>query len=341
MSFSQKTGDFHGVRGSNLPVHTEQKIISPHWEAFLRALADRIAESTPDQLTVRCWNRTSFATMVQDIKRSKLPSNFPDTPEILKHLINIGWAYPIDVDVEPTKTSRSNEFFLLDVGAAHGIKVDPLELLQASKPDGVICYFSALTYHSLTTQFATHHHIATIYKKPSVQKLHSDISVIDYSDKSVSSSRKDSLGNNLFTYQGIPFYLIKRSPTLLVGVQTRIFGPRTNLRITTLEQTLLDTLNKPKYCGGPSIVFEAWKEGMTRLDEDLLNEYLQKIDSSLLLRRVGAMFDMFDFTSCHELKSTLESALELSSPNVMEYSVPILPGLEFPVLNPKWKVTIP
>lgn len=317
---------------------TEQKIVSSHWETFLKALADRIAEPTSVLPTVRCWSLTSLATMVQDIKQSSLPSTFPDTPEILKHLINIGWAYPIDVDVPPATASRSKKLYLLDIGAAHEINVDPLELLQAYKPMGVLCYFSALTFHSLTTQFATHHHIATIYKTSTVKKTVSQISLADKTEESVVSNRTLSLGEELFRYQGIPCYLTKRSTSVLVGVQTRIIGPRTNIRIATLEQTLLDTLHKPRYCGGPSVVFEAWEEGLTRLDEELLNNYLQKIGSSPLLRRVGAMLELFNFTPSSELSSTLERSLEFSSLGYIPNTIPILPGFEFPVLKPKWKV---
>lgn len=319
----------------------EQKIISPRWESFLKALADRIAEPTSDQPTARCWSLTSLATMVQDIKLSGLPSTFPDTPEILRHLINIGWAYPIDVEVPTSMVPRSKKFYLLDVGAARGTNVDPLELLQAYRPKGVLCYFSALTYHSLTTQFATHHHIATLSKTPSVQKASSKTPLTDKIEEAVASNRTFSLGEKLFNYQGVPYYLTKRNTSSVIGVQTRIIGPRTNIRITTLEQTLLDTLHKPKYCGGPSIIFEAWEEGITRFDDDLLIDYLQKFDSTLFLRRVGAMLELFNFTPSSKLASTLERALHFSSPNYITDAIPILPGFEFQVLNPKWKVMTP
>src|SRR5207237_3233319 len=44
----------------------------------------------------------------------------------------------------------------------------------------------------------------------------------------------------------------RRSARLVLGVQSRDYGPRTRIRITTLEQTLLDTLSKPFHCGGRS-----------------------------------------------------------------------------------------
>lgn len=324
-----------------MSIQTEQKINSPHWEAFLRALADRIAEPTPSQPTVRCWSLTSLATMVQEFKQSNTHSTFPDAPEVLRHLINIGWAYPIDVELPKATTLPSKNLFLLDIGAAHGAIVDPLELLQAYKPNGVICYFSALSYHSLTTQFATHHHIATLKKPSPLSKKDSSKTTVDKTKASVVSNRRFTLGEHVFTYQGIPFYLIKRLSSLLFGVQTRILGPRTNIRITTLEQTLLDTLHKPKYCGGVPVIFEAWKEGITRLDEDLLKDYLSKMDSPLFLRRVGAMFDLLNYKPASDLATTLEKGMEHIAQNVTASAVPILPGLEFSVLNPKWKVLTP
>jgi len=321
----------------------EKKAISPHWETFLKALAGRIAEPTPYQPTVRCWTRTSLIKLFKEItERTSLPSTFPDSPEIIKHLINIGWAHQIDVDVTQTGATRSKEFYLLDIGAAHGTNVDPLELLQAYKPSGVICYFSALAYHSLTTQFATHHHIAVIYKPSTSPKATYPISSIEKTDapSPLISNRKLSLGNKLFIYQGIPCYLIRRSSSLIIGVQTRIIGPRTNLRITTLEQTLLDTVHMPRYCGGTSVIFEAWEDGKDRLDEEILNDYLLKFGSSLLLRRVGAMFDLLNYEPRRELKATLERGLEFSD-QYSETAIPLLPGLEFQALNKKWQVGTP
>jgi predicted transcriptional regulator of viral defense system len=320
-----------------IAMSTEQKITSPHWESFLRNLANKISEPTSNQLTSRCWSLKSLTTMIQEIRTSGFPSNFPRTREILKHLINIGWAYRIDVEPPSAAITSAAEFYLLDIGAAHGITVDPLELLQASRPSGVICYLSALTYHSLTTQFPTHHHIAVIYKAAPAHKAYDNqTSVVE--DKPTASIKKSSLGNHLFTYEGVPFYQIKRSASRLIGVQTRILGPRTNLRITNIEQTLLDTLHMPKYCGGPPIVFESWEEGISNLDDDLLEDYLKKIDSHLILRRVGAMFDLLGFTPSRSIASILENVLKKNS---MASAIPMLPGYDFPVINNKWKVMTP
>jgi hypothetical protein len=320
---------------------SESNIISHQWELFLKALSDKLAEPTSILPTVRCLTHTTLAKIVQEIRRTTLPSTFPNTPEILKHLINIGWAFPVKIDVPSATATPSKEFYLLDISAAHGTDVDPLELLQAYRPDGIICYFSALTYHSLTTQLPTHHHIAVLNKAPKVQKSYYQIRNKDNFEEPVISTKKASLGELLFAYQGIPCYLTKRLPARLIGFQTRIIGPRTHLRITTLEQTLLDTFHKPLYCGGTPVVFEAWAEGISRFDEDLLNNYLLKINSPLLLRRLGAMFDLIDYTPSNTLKITLEKGLELDEQNNSLANIPLLPGIAFPSLNAKWQVTTP
>lgn len=310
-------------------MHTEKFQL---WEAFLKELSDKIAIPTPNQPTVRCWTRTSLTKIINEIKkRTTLPTTFYNTPEILNHLINSGWAYRVEVDVPSDKTPPSKEFYLLDISPDYGA-VDPLELLQAYKPDGIICYLSALTYHSLTTQSATYHHIALLSKpsKAYHQRRHKD--------NPQASVKKKSLGEMIFSYQDIPCYLIKRSPSVLVGVQTRILGPRTYIKITTFEQTLIDTIHKPLYCGGSPVVFEAWEDGVSRFDEELLNDYLIRINSHLISRRVGAMFDLLGYVPSDELKETLEKTSE--SDNQIT-NISLLPGLEFSYLNSKWGVMTP
>lgn len=322
-------------------MHSETNIISEHWETFLKALSDKIAEPSPDHPTARCWTHTSFANVVQDIRRKSLPSTFPHTPEIIAHLIKIGWACRVDVDLLSETSTPSREFYLLDISASHGAKVDPFELLQAYRPDGVICYFSALTYHSLTSQMASFHHIASLIKPGKSKKATYEFRNPDKTDETQISTKKISLGEMLFSYENIPYYLTKRSPSKLVGMQTRILGPRTHIRITTLEQTLLDTLHKPLYCGGASVVLEAWEEGINRFDEERFKEYLDKLSSRLLLRRVGAMFELLEYETSDELKEALEKGLEFFDEDAPETYISLLPGLEFPSLNLKWRVKIP
>ena len=92
------------------------------------------------------------------------------------------------------------------------------------------------------------------------------------------------------------------------GVQDRRYGPRGRFRITTYEQTLLDTLHKPQNCGGPAVVLEAWQEATIsgRLDEQRLLSYLTQMDYPSTSRRLGAMLQLMNYTPGDELTNYLD-----------------------------------
>ncbi len=317
----------------------QSNFTSHNWESFLNSLSSIISKATPDYPSTRCWSRKSLATIVQKIKRErKLPSTFPNTPEILTHLKNIGWAYKLDVDPLSNKTPPSKDFYLLDITAAHEIKIDPLELMQAYKPKGIICYMSALTYHSLTSQLPTQHHIAVLVKPT---KTYESPKTIRKENKKTFTDKKSSLGDLVFNFQNQPCYLTRRSQSRLVGYQTRITGPRTRLRLTTIEQCLLDTLHKPICCGGVPVVLEAWQEGLPRIDEELLTSYLLQINYPLYFRRLGALFELLDYTPGGDLEKTIALGLESFDQNDPNASIALLPGFNFPTLNKKWQVLTP
>src|SRR5262249_23592887 len=150
--------------------------------------------------------------------------------------------------------------------------------------------------HGLTTQLVEHHHVAEMRPQ--------DPSPPTESAKGTGSERPEgttTAGSRpprgwtlLFRYKGIPFYSTRRSVRLVPGIQTRGYGPRTRVRIPTREQPLLDTLHKPFHCGGPEVVFEAWKEGVAsrRVDEERLVEYLRAMNYPATARRLGVMLGL-------------------------------------------------
>ena len=133
------------------------------WEVLLRALNDQL--STPNEVhpTVRCWKHWWLSGEIADVvkaKRSELLTTFPPASEVINHLKRIGLVQPIKAQGPGGK--KSVEFLLMDTGSEEGSPISPMELLQAWLPAGTICYFSALAYYELTTQPATHHHIARL-----------------------------------------------------------------------------------------------------------------------------------------------------------------------------------
>jgi hypothetical protein len=257
---------------------------------------------------------------------------------LLEWICHLGLASPLPVEGE--------SIYLLEIGASAKAEVDPLELLMASKQSGVVCYFSAVAFHALTTQLVEHHHVAEL--RPQDPSPQSEIPKKEGSERPEEAAATRSrtsrrFGTLLFRCQGIPFYGTRRSARLVPGVQTRGHGPRTRVRITTLEQTPLDTLYKPFHCGGPEVVFEAWQEGVAsrRVDEERLVEYLRAMNYPASARRLGVMLELVGGTPGNELRKFLEAcrgAIDRQSPYAR---ISLLPGVPYQNLNEPWLVNMP
>ncbi|MBC8121256.1 MAG: hypothetical protein H7Y22_05385 [Gemmatimonadaceae bacterium] len=213
---------------------------------------------------------------------------------------------------------------------------EPLEILQATARDGIICYFTAVHFHGLTTQGVSHHHIARLRHYPQPQQGQKD------RPESLGERKAfDPLGSKQFTYRGMPYYLTQRERDLVVGVQRRYLDERTIIRITTLEQTLLDALHRPMSCGGPAVVFEAWETALERLDERRLAEYLEAIASSEVDRRVGYMLENLGHRPGGVLGERLARMREELARATNQTPIALLPGTESDSINPYWLVEVP
>jgi predicted transcriptional regulator of viral defense system len=123
----------------------------------------------------------------------------------------------------------------------------------------------------------------------------------------------------------------------------RAYGPRAQIRITTLEQTLLDSLYKPFHCGGPEVVFEAWQEGVAsgRIDEERLVKYLRSMNYPATTRRVAVMLELAGGNPSAELRQFLQAsqkAIDRQSPHAC---ISLLPGVDYQNLNESWLVSTP
>ncbi len=311
-----------------------------------------------------------------------MPQEFSNTERFLAYLSEVGWVAKVALD-QLTKAGPPGGFYLLDPSAvATGTPPDPLELLQAYQSAGVICYFSALAYHSLTTQVASHHHIAnpclpvptqddeprqaahrhaegtTMSRGGEPQRENATAEAAGNGSTAIHRKR-NPLGTEVFVYQGVPCYLHRRQSTLLQGAQVRDVDARTRLRITSREQTLLDTLQKPAACGGAAVVFEAWENGVVDLDEERMAERLHGLNHALVFRRVGAMLERLGYQAGSELQGLLQNhqfsdeehrfLITPSAPESMEaaavsaapQAVALLPGHPFATLLPRWGVLVP
>lgn len=267
--------------------------------------------------------------------------------DLLNWMKKLGLACGIEAD--------GATFYLLEMGASPKSEIDPLELMMAYEPAGVACYFSAIAYHSLTTQMPSHHHVAVLTSSSEVRGTNEDRQSNNENEEhretiaktAVSDNRTrkkcDPLGKVVFSYLDIPYHVTRRKKTLMPGVQNRSNGPRGQLRITTYEQTLLDTLHRPQNCGGPAVVLEAWQEAIAsrRLDEKRMVEYLTRMEYPSTTRRLGAMFHLMDYKPGSGLAAYLDQ-VKKSFDRESPYSrISLLPGFEYTNLDNEWLVKSP
>lgn len=310
------------------------------WEVFLRTLSDRVSSASETNLTPRCWKPSTLRREIIAIAKTNqrvLRTTFPPAHVVIEQLKRIGWVHSIEV--QSPNDSESIAFLMLDMEAGKDEPIYPLELLQAYLPDGVVCYFSAVGYYGLTTQIIAHHHVARL-SAPRVKK---SLAVIEEpeSDQSSQVADRNPLGTENFRFEGVGYYSNRRDASLVPGIQFRVVSPRCWLRITTLEQTLLDALMQPIRCGGEAIVLESWEAGVEQIDADRMAEHLEKIEREDLDRRVGAVLEMigakFEATLLDQRLNAVKS--RMMAPEAPEIS--LLAGFEFSELNKTWKVRTP
>lgn len=333
--------DYHVSNSTQIECSLIQNRDNPplpaRWEEFLKAFTTRVAKPTASLMSVRCITRQTLSGIFVTIRKElNLPSTFPSGVAILNHLISMGLASRILVEGIP-EDAPSREFFLLGIQESQETDVDPLELLQAYDQQGIICYFSALAYYNLTTQVPVHHHVATLTTQMTKTTSERPSPVVVPKN----ANTKSKLGTYIFTREGVSFYCTKRVKNSIPGVKMRVISPRTHLRITTIEQTLLDTLQYPFHCGGQDVALESWGRHIRQIEGDLLLDYLKKTQIYPLTRRVGAIFDLFGIQPAKDLDSFLkESKAQIFAlPEVPE--IPLFKGIKSQRSNPTWKVLVP
>jgi hypothetical protein len=242
------------------------------------------------------------------------------------------------LEVGPIVPAEGSREGMYTVGVQPSDTIDPLELLQAAEPAGLVCYFTALAFHGLTTQSPTHHHIATLVDRP--RQSPSTAPRVPVGDTGPKRSR-DALGKLRFTFQSVRYYETSRALHTVAGIQLRHLNDRSMVRITTREQALLDTLHRPVSCGGLSVVWEAWETGLSNLDEARLHEHLVALEEPRHVRRVGYLLEAFRYTPAATLGSLLERARTDFAADSAAQVVPLFPGLPAVTMNTVWRLEVP
>ena len=312
-----------------------EMIKSTMWIRILAELSERLQKPSADLPNIQWLSESRLKRLLVDVRKAaKAPSTLSGV-KLLQMLIDSKLAKMLNLDECPS-TKQAHNIYCLKLGSMPPIS--PVELLQTTQVSferSVICYFTALEYHELTTQETPHHHIASL-KKTTGQKGATQLQFA--SEQTGPSNRTPYLDTLLFNYQDVPYYVTYRDARLIPGIQTVHLSSTCQVRMTTLEQTLLDTLHKPWSCGGSSVVFEAWERGLPLLDEARTAEYLLKIGRSDLTRRVGYMLEN---NNCSAVDPQLGKLLNEAKANVKKGqmpTIPLLPDVPSKSLDDTWGV---
>jgi len=311
------------------------KITSDVWTRIVAGLNERLKTPSDTIPNVQWLSEYPLRRLLLDVARTAQVSPMPSGRTLLKMLVDSQLARQLPPDDFPD-VFQSPAIYSLELGGTPSIS--PIELLQttqASFQRSVICYFTALAYHELTTQETPHHHVA-ILKEPAKRPQPESATGRTPAGKSEGGS---SLGTLLFRYQGIPYYFTQRDPALMPGIQTVRYSQSCLVRMTTLEQTLLDTLHRPWSCGGPAVVFEAWERGVPLLDDTRLAHCLKMIGRTDFTRRAGYMLEQFGHAVTDiDLQALLSDVKDKVKAGSVP-TIPLLPDVTSTRITSTWGVT--
>jgi len=310
-------------------------------EGVITYLTHKLQAPSKGNPTTRCLKRSHLMNLLRDaldsvsakgVRHPELATG----PKALEALEATGLVRELNIVQVHTNPTR---LYLFDArGDEAERRLSPLEVLQATEPAGFACYWTAVEFHSLSTQPCRHHHIGVARPAPRGPAEPGGVPM-----------KKYSLGIHLFDYAETPYYRNGRDVRLVPDIRKTYVNEYAEIQITSLEQTLLDTLHRPHSCGGPEVVLEAWDEAVARLDQEILADLLLKIGRPMLNRRVGLLLEDTETQLEPALAEVVSTARTPSLPgrersheNGQEDPRPsLLPGVRFSNWNRKWQLLTP
>lgn len=145
---------------------------------------------------------------------------------------------------------------------------DKLVVACQAYPKGFIAYGSAAEYHGLSLQVF-----------PTV----------------ILASPDDTGSRNIGTTRVM---LVKIKDDNYVGFEALNRGP--NVKVATIERTIIDCINRPDLCGGISDLPEILKRARSRANINRLLEWLASYRSKSLSKKVGYLLDHFGYELSQE-----------------------------------------
>ncbi|MBS0211999.1 MAG: hypothetical protein JSR26_02300 [Proteobacteria bacterium] len=297
---------------------------------LIEAFRSTLASSKSELPSTRCLSRPSLVEVLMRARDSAditLLRNKTATA-LIRLLVDASVVRPVALEPMAPRM-KSDRLYLVGLDITD-TALDAAELLQAHEPQGILCYFTAIELHGLTTQPAPHHHVARIRKAAT--------SAAPAAAMADDASMQDSmapLGSPQFRINGLTYYLTRRDPKGLKQTQRRQLNPHCQVTVTGLEQTLLDCLHRPISAGGAAVVFEAWEAGLRRSSPEKIATLATKIGDPLLLRRAGYMIAQYQ-PKAPALASLLDQVRAQCRDS--EAIPSLLPGIAYRQVDATWRL---
>ena len=141
-------------------------ITSDTWIRIVAELSECLKAPSEAIPNVRWMSGTRLRKLLVDIRNKANAPKHESGTKLLSLLIDSKLVWPLPPD-DFSDCGKPCAIYALKFSGAPSIS--PIELLQATQPSyhhTVICYFTALAHHELTTQDAPHHHVAVLRTPP-------------------------------------------------------------------------------------------------------------------------------------------------------------------------------
>jgi predicted transcriptional regulator of viral defense system len=171
---------------------------------------------------------------------------------VLSRLEKMGWIERIE----------KGKYMVIPLGAKKGeYTLNEFVIGSVLVNPSAIAYWSALNYHGLTEQIP-----ATVFVQTTSRKKRQELEIF-----------------------GVKYRIIRIKREKFFGIEKAWFD-EFQVNVTDREKTVVDCLDKPKYCGGVIEVAKALAYG--DLDFERLSEYAVKIGNSGVVRRLGYLCEV-------------------------------------------------
>lgn len=200
------------------------------------------------------------------------------TPKDIENLIQyLEYEYDFPITQSGNLLSFLNKRQVLQpVEKVNGIKgklyavpgFNILELVQRLKPNAHLSHLSALQLHGLVSVEAKRIYITTELSKKQSREI-TPLTQEQVDKAFVQPQRKQAPA---FTWKSYIVYHLNGKFTNQLGIE------RLNAcRVTNLERTLIDSIVRPDYAGGPFTILEAFKKAKARLDIPKLIDMVNRL----------------------------------------------------------------